>query len=74
VRPGGDILLRADGWPKVEQALQHIDAIDALDLDPAAIAPDHWRHVHNRMSAGHQPRAYTLARHDAWLRRRSAES
>ena len=35
VRPGGEILLRADGWPKVERALQAIDAVEALDLDPA---------------------------------------
>ncbi|MFG1384622.1 DUF2840 domain-containing protein, partial [Xanthobacter sp. V3C-4] len=27
VRPGGEILLRADGWPKVEKVLQHIDAV-----------------------------------------------
>ncbi|MFG1384621.1 DUF2840 domain-containing protein, partial [Xanthobacter sp. V3C-4] len=27
VRPGGEILLRADGWPKVEKVLQHMDAV-----------------------------------------------
>src|SRR3546814_2118798 len=34
VRPGGEILLRADGWPKVERVLQAIDAVEALDVDP----------------------------------------
>lgn len=71
VSPGGEILLRVDGWSKVERVLQHIDAIDGLDLDPADISPDHWRHVHNRLSAGQQPRVYTLARHSAWLKGRS---
>lgn len=73
VRPGGESLLRADGWPKVERVLQTIDAVEALDVDPADVAPDHWRHVHNRLTAGHEPRAYTSERHEAWLKRRRAE-
>ena len=32
--PGGDILLRVDGWPKVERMLQRIDAIEAIGIDP----------------------------------------
>jgi hypothetical protein len=71
VRPGGDILLRINGWAKVNQALQAIDAVEASDVDPADAALDHWRHVHNRLTAGEQPRPYTLARHKAWLMRRS---
>ena len=71
VRPGGEILLRVDGWPKVERVLQAIDAIEALDIDPADAAPEHWRHLHNRLAAGHAPRAYTRAQHAAWLKRRS---
>lgn len=70
VRPGGDILLRADGWPKVECVLQAIDAIEAADIDPADVAPDYWRHVHNRLSVKETPRAYTYTRHQAWLKRR----
>lgn len=70
VRPGGDILLRLDTWPKVERALAAIDAVEALGLDPAEVLPDHWRHVHNRLSAGLEPHAYTPERHAAWLRRR----
>jgi Protein of unknown function (DUF2840) len=70
VRPGGDILLRINGWPKVNQALQAIDVVEASGVDPADAAPDHWRHVHNRLTAGEQPRPYTLARHKAWLMRR----
>ena len=71
VRPGGDILLRINGWPKVDQVLQAIDVVEASGVDPADAAPDHWRHVHNRLTAGEQPRPYTLARHKAWLLRRS---
>lgn len=70
VRPGGEILLKINGWPKVETVLTHIDAIAALGIDPAEVAPDHWRHVHHRMTAGHEPRAYTRERHQAWLKRR----
>lgn len=70
VRPGGESLLRIEGWPKVAQVLGQIDAVEALDLDPGDAAPDHWRHVHNRIAAGHSPRAYTIERHRAWRRRR----
>lgn len=69
VTPGGDILLRVDGWPKVERVLQLIDTIEAIGIDPADVSPDHWRHVHNRMAAGETPRAYTMARHRAFLLR-----
>lgn len=69
VRPGGDILLRLDSWPKVQRALQAIDAVESLGIDPADASPDHWRHVHNRLSAGLDPHAYTPERHAAWLHR-----
>jgi hypothetical protein len=71
VRPGGEILLRVDSWPKVERVLQAIDAVEALDIDPADAAPEYWRHLHNRLAAGHEPRPYTREQHAAWLKRRS---
>jgi hypothetical protein len=74
VRPGGEILLRIDGWPKVERVLQAIDAVEALGVDPADAAPDHWQHVHNRLSVNETPRAYTRTRHQAWLKRRELGS
>lgn len=74
VRPGGDILLRVSGWPKVERVLQAIDAVEASGVDPADAAPDHWRHVHNRVTASEMPRPYSTARHQAWLRRREIEA
>ena len=73
VRPGGEILLHIDGWPKVERVLQAIDAVEAIGVDPCDTAPDHWRHVHSRLTVGHEPRAYTRAQHDAWLLRRRAQ-
>jgi len=73
VRPGGDILLRIDGWPRVERVLQGSDAIEARGINPADVSPDHWRHVHNRLIAGQAPRAYTIAQHRAFLLRRRAE-
>ncbi|MCA1437229.1 DUF2840 domain-containing protein [Bradyrhizobium sp. BRP20] len=71
VRPGGEILLRVDSWPKVERVLQAVDAIEALSIDPADAAPEYWRHLHNRLAADHVPRAYTREQHVAWLKRRS---
>ena len=70
VRPGGDILLRADGWPKVERVLQLIDAIEARGIEAIDVSPDHWRHVHNRLTAGEAPRAYDAQQHRAFLLRR----
>jgi hypothetical protein len=70
VRPGGESLLRISGWPKVEKVLQAIDIVEALGIDPVDAAPEHWRHVHNRLSVGERPRPYSLARHRAWLHRR----
>lgn len=71
VRPGGEILLRVNGWPKVERVLQLIDSIEALGIDAADAAPDYWRHLHNRLAADHEPRAYTSEQHAAWQKRRS---
>ena len=70
VRPGGESLLNLSGWRKVEKVFHAIDAVAALGIDPADAAPDHWRHVHNRLSVGEHPRPYSRSRHQAWLDRR----
>jgi hypothetical protein len=70
VRPGGEILLRLSGWPKVGRVLQLVDAVEVLGIDPADAAPDYWHHVHNRLSVNEAPRAYTKSRHQGWLHRR----
>lgn len=69
VDPGGDLLLSVSGWPKVSQVFRLIDAIEASGIDPCEVAPDHWRHVHNRLAIAAKPRAYTPERHNAWLAR-----
>lgn len=69
VDPGGDILLHLHGWPKVAQVLRAIDAVEAVGIEACDVAPDHWRHIHNRLSVGLLPRTYSLARHQAWLLR-----
>ena len=71
VRPGGELLLSIQSWPKVRKVLEVIDRIEAEGLDPCDIAPEHWRHVHNRLSAGEPARAYTAERHQAWLKRKA---
>lgn len=74
VRPGAEILARLDGWPKVQKALEAIDAVEAIGIDACDAAPDHWRHVGNRIAAGLPFRPYSRDRHTAWLRRRAVES
>ena len=71
VDPGGDVLLSVHGWPKVAQVFRLIDAIEASGIDPCEVAPDHWRHIHNRLAAREASRGYSLARHRAWLQRKA---
>lgn len=71
LRPGGEILLRMTGWPKVQRVLQAIATIEQAGFDPADICPDHWRHMHNRLSANQEPRDYTQERHAVWLARKA---
>lgn len=73
VRPGAEILLRIDGWPKVAQVLAAIDAVEAVGIDACDAAPDHWRHVGSRLAAGLSFRPYGADRHAAWLRRKAIE-
>lgn len=70
VRPGGEILLRVSGWPKVERVLGAIDAIEELGIDPADVAPEHWRHLNHRIGVNEPYRIYSHEQHRAWLRRR----
>lgn len=74
VTPGGEVLLRVSGWPKVERVLRAIDAIEALGLQPEEACPDHWRHVGNRLAASLEPRPYSAERHRAWALRRSIDA
>lgn len=74
VTPGGVSLLRLTGWPRVKATLEAIDAIEALGITPEAVAPDHWRHLHNRLLVGERPQTYTASRHSAWLLRRATTS
>jgi len=71
VNPGGDLLLSVHGWPKVAQVFRLIDAIEASGIDPCEVAPDHWRHIHNRLAGREAPRGYSPARHRAWLQRKA---
>ncbi|WP_310531228.1 DUF2840 domain-containing protein [Novosphingobium sp.] len=71
VDPGGDLLLSVHGWPKVAQVFRLIDAIEASGIDPCDVAPDHWRHIHNRLAGREVPRDYSPVRHRAWLQRKA---
>jgi hypothetical protein len=69
VQPGGEILLNLAGWPKVEKVFHAIEVVEAQGINPADAAPEHWHHVHNRLSVNETPRPYTHTQHQAWLRR-----
>ncbi len=71
VLPGATILLEAAGSPQVQRALQVIDSIEALSLDPATVSPAYWRTVHQRLSARAVIPPYTRERHAAQQFRRS---
>lgn len=73
VRPGGELLLSLQGSAKVAATLAAIEAIEAAGVDPCDAAPDHWRHLHNRISAGEAVRPYTVERHAAWLKRKALD-
>ncbi len=74
VDPGGDLLLSVHGWTKVASVFRLIDAIEASGIDPCEVAPDHWRHIHNRIAAREMPRGYSPVRHRAWLLRKRLSS
>ena len=60
--------------PRSSVCCRPIDAVEALGIDPADVAPDYWQHVHNRLSVNETPRNYTRTRHQAWLKRREVSS
>jgi len=74
VRPGADVLAAVVGWTRVQRALSAIDVLEADGIRPELAAPDYWRHVGNRIAAGLTPRAYSRARHRAWMLRRRVTS
>uniref|UniRef100_C5CWH2 DUF2840 domain-containing protein n=1 Tax=Variovorax paradoxus (strain S110) TaxID=543728 RepID=C5CWH2_VARPS len=69
VQPGARILLRADGESQVKAVLAAVDAIEALGIDPCAVAVTYWRTVGNRLAARQPLPAYTAERHAAHLAR-----
>ncbi|WP_162577563.1 DUF2840 domain-containing protein [Variovorax sp. PBL-H6] len=68
VRPGAQLLLRAEGETAVQAVLRRIDAIEALAIDPTQAAPAYWRTLGNRLAASQPLPAYGAERHAAWLR------
>lgn len=70
VRPGGEIYLSLTGWSKVREGLALIDAIEAADVDPCEVSPNHWRHMQSRLLVGERVRPYGKDRHALYLRRK----
>lgn len=72
VRPGGEILLRLSGWPRVQAVLAAIDTAERIAA-ATEISPDHWRHVHQRLTVGEPSRDYSPSQHRGWVLRRKVE-
>jgi hypothetical protein len=69
VAPGARFLLRADGERQVKAVLEVIDSIEALDIDPCAVAATYWRTLGNRLAARQPLPDYSAERHAAHLAR-----
>ena len=69
VVPGARILLRADGELQVKAVLVVIDSIEALGIDPCAVAVTYCPMVGNRLAARQPLPDYTTERHVAHLAR-----
>ena len=69
VLPGARLLLRADTEEQVKAALAVIDAIEALGIDPCAVAVSYWHMLGHRLGAGLPLPVYTAERHAAHLAR-----
>jgi len=69
VQPGARLLLHAEGERQVRAMLEHIDAIEAQDIAPAAVSITYWRTLANRLAARLPLPDYTAQRHAAWLAR-----
>ena len=69
VVPGARILLRADGELQIKAVLVVIDSIEALGIDPCAVAVTYWRTVGNRLAARQPLPEYTPERHAAHIAR-----
>lgn len=74
VSPGGEILLLVSGNTKVKRTLLQIDVIEAMDLDPAAVSPAYYRHMHNRITTEKPVRPYSYAQHQAHLAAKRAKT
>lgn len=69
VVPGARILLRAEGELQVKAVLVVIDGVEALGIDPIAVAVTYWRTVGNRLAARQPLLEYTPERHAAHITR-----
>ena len=72
ITPGGELLLHLKGGDRVKKVLAAIDAVEALGLDAAGIAPDYWIYLQNRILARLPIRPYTIEQHRAYLARQEA--
>lgn len=63
VVPGAHILVRAVGESQVNSVLTVIDNIEALGIDPCAVAMTYWCAVGRQLAAGQSLPTYEVRRH-----------
>jgi Protein of unknown function (DUF2840) len=67
VVPSARILLRAEGELQVKAVLAVTDSIEALGIDPCAVAVTYWCTVGSRLAARQPLPEYTAKRHAAHI-------
>ncbi len=67
------ILLHTSGESQVKAVPEMIDAIEALGIDPCAVAATYWRTIGNRLAARQPLPEYSIERHVAHLAREALQ-
>jgi len=68
VKPGAELLLRAEGVERVRVVLGLIAGIESLQIAPVAVSSHYWHTVHNRLAARQRPPEYCPEQHEAHRR------
>jgi hypothetical protein len=70
VKPGGKILLDANGREQIDRVRRAIKELEARGFDPADVSPVFWRRVQKRFGTYRSDPSYGWPRHAAFLLRR----
>ena len=63
VSPGAEVLLALAGKERVHKAFEAVDAIEALEIDPADVSRSYYQHVQQRILTRLPVRTYSMDQH-----------